>query len=154
MKKITQQSIYAMLFALLAFTGINKLNAQVSTFAGSGTAGAVNGNNLTAQFNYPQGIAVAPNGDVYVADEQNNQIRKISGVRKKPGAHKKQWNPCETMGCIDLTYCLQKQEAGFGLYLSYGIITKGHAMNGRQDRSPPDPVRRGEGTIITIQLPG
>ena len=79
MKKITQQSIYAMLFALLAFTGINKLNAQVSTFAGSGTAGAVNGNNLTAQFNYPQGIAVAPNGDVYVADEQNNQIRKISG---------------------------------------------------------------------------
>ena len=58
-----------------------------------------------------------------------------------------QWNPCKTMGCIDLTYCLQKQEAGFGLYLSYGIIAKGYAGEWKADTKearPADPVGRGE----------
>jgi tripartite motif-containing protein 71 len=33
-----------------------------------------------SQFDDPKGIAVAPNGDVYVADDQNNRIQRFSAV--------------------------------------------------------------------------
>lgn len=54
---------------------------QVTTFAGvKQLNGAfLNGANASAKFNGPVGIAVAPNGDIYVADRANHVIRKISG---------------------------------------------------------------------------
>lgn len=36
------------------------------------------GTGTSSRFNTPQGIAVAPNGDIYVADQQNHAIRKIT----------------------------------------------------------------------------
>ena len=51
----------------------------VSTLAGSGTAGFADGLGAAAIFNNPQGIAVGPNGVVYVADTANNRIRRIAG---------------------------------------------------------------------------
>jgi len=51
----------------------------VTTVAGSGTYGAVNGASLTSTFNGPTGIAVDGSNNVYVADQNNNLIRKISG---------------------------------------------------------------------------
>ncbi len=50
---------------------------QVSTIAGS-TTGYTDGDGATAQFNYPAGLAIDTNGDLYVADAMNNRIRKIS----------------------------------------------------------------------------
>lgn len=56
------------------------LNAQpVTTFAGSGNWSNNNGPVATASFKDPYGIAIAANGDVYVADSNNHKIRKISG---------------------------------------------------------------------------
>jgi DNA-binding beta-propeller fold protein YncE len=52
---------------------------EVSSFAGLGVAGYEDGSGLAARFNLPQGIAVDPAGNVYVADSCNNRIRKISG---------------------------------------------------------------------------
>jgi gliding motility-associated-like protein len=54
----------------------------VSTFAGSGTAGETDGTGTAATFSRPVGIAIDPNGNVYVADYGGNKIRKIapSGV--------------------------------------------------------------------------
>ena len=58
---------------------INFCAQTVSTFAGNGGYGATNGSVTTATFRNPVGVAVASNGDVYVADNTNHRIRKISG---------------------------------------------------------------------------
>lgn len=50
----------------------------VSTFAGSGTAGFNDATGTSAVFNYPSGIAVDSSGNVYVGDETNQRIRKIT----------------------------------------------------------------------------
>jgi sugar lactone lactonase YvrE len=50
----------------------------VSTFAGSGTAGAVNGTKAQASFNFPTGLGISSDGYIFVADKQNNLVRIIS----------------------------------------------------------------------------
>ncbi|WP_166967385.1 IPT/TIG domain-containing protein [Yeosuana marina] len=52
-------------------------NGDVTTIAGS-TKGFADGQESVAQFFYPTGIAVDKQGDIYVTDENNNRIRKIS----------------------------------------------------------------------------
>ncbi|HEX9171031.1 MAG TPA: hypothetical protein VF861_00050 [Telluria sp.] len=59
---------------------IRKISAAgvVSTLAGSaGVCGAADGSALLAQFCDPQGIALAPSGDLYIADTGNHTIRRI-----------------------------------------------------------------------------
>jgi hypothetical protein len=51
----------------------------VSTFAGQvGTTGSADGSGTNAGFYRPQGVAVDKTGNVYVADSENNTIRKIT----------------------------------------------------------------------------
>jgi sugar lactone lactonase YvrE len=58
---------------------IRKITAGVvSTLAGSGAAGNVNGKGAAARFKSPRGVAVDAKGNVYVADYGNRLIRKIT----------------------------------------------------------------------------
>ncbi len=52
--------------------------AVVSTVAGNGTLGMVNGVAATAEFNTPAGLAVDHSGNIYVADQGNLVVRKIT----------------------------------------------------------------------------
>lgn len=51
---------------------------RVTMFAGTGTAGFINGPAATAQFNQPYGVALSPDGRIlYVADYLNHAIRAV-----------------------------------------------------------------------------
>ena len=50
----------------------------VTTLAGSGIPGGTDGIGTAATFDTPTGIAVDPNGNVYVGAQNNNKIRKIT----------------------------------------------------------------------------
>jgi len=50
----------------------------VTTLAGSTIAGATDGARTAARFDYPSGITIDENGNLYVADMSNNEIRKVT----------------------------------------------------------------------------
>ncbi|HEY8784085.1 MAG TPA: T9SS type A sorting domain-containing protein [Mucilaginibacter sp.] len=54
--------------------------AQVTTFAGSGTAGKTNATGTNAKFNLPRWITIDATGTQYVADEGNNEIREVTSA--------------------------------------------------------------------------
>ncbi|MBS1524734.1 MAG: hypothetical protein JST19_03735 [Bacteroidetes bacterium] len=67
----------------VADVGNNKVrkitpDGMVTTLAGSGVRGSANGDPKTASFYHPYGVAVDRDGNIFVADYQNNLIRKIS----------------------------------------------------------------------------
>ncbi|MDR3696852.1 NHL repeat-containing protein [Mucilaginibacter sp.] len=51
---------------------------SVTTYAGSGAIGGVNGKSTEASFSNLMGLAIDSAGNMYVADSRNNLIRKIS----------------------------------------------------------------------------
>ncbi|GAA4315425.1 hypothetical protein GCM10023149_12030 [Mucilaginibacter gynuensis] len=53
-------------------------SGDVTTFAGSGSAGKNDGKGTAASFNKPRGIAIDAQNNLYVADSENNLIRKIT----------------------------------------------------------------------------
>ena len=59
---------------------IQKVTAagDVTTLAGSGSRGAADGAGVASSFSGPRGVAVDGSGNVYVADTDNNRIRRIA----------------------------------------------------------------------------
>ena len=53
-------------------------NSLVGTLAGSGQPGSRDGADSQSWFQWPTGLAVDPRGNLFVADFNNNQIRKVT----------------------------------------------------------------------------
>ena len=68
----------ALLAAGLMLVHRTTIAQVVTTLAGSGATGSLDGNGAEASFSYPQGVAVGPSGNVYVADTSSLKIRKIT----------------------------------------------------------------------------
>ncbi len=77
MKSSTTRILFLNL--ILAFFISTTIQSQnyVSTYAGTGSTGFVNGDTSVASFNKPFGICIDPEGNLYLADAYNNCIRKI-----------------------------------------------------------------------------
>src|SRR5690349_14008823 len=57
---------------------IQDLTNGVSTLAGCELAGAADGSRTVARFRNPVNVAVGPDGRIYVADFENNLIRRVT----------------------------------------------------------------------------
>jgi NHL repeat len=58
-----------------------RIDGTVSTLAGTaGATGLTNGTGAAARFNQPSAIAMGPDGDLYVADSGNHQIRRVTAA--------------------------------------------------------------------------
>ena len=83
---------------------------NVSTLAGNGSAGYVNGNGDLAELNHPNGVAIDPlNGNIIVVDSGNNVIRSI---------------------CSEETYYIDSDSDGFGSTTSTLLFCQSTALIG------------------------
>ncbi len=76
-------------------------SGTVSTFAGfAGSPGSTNGVGSVARFNAPLGLALAANGDLFVADSGNHAIRRITtdGNVTTFAGGLEQWGAADGMG--------------------------------------------------------
>jgi len=73
------------LSALLTVCSVDGIKAlvgqrrwQMTTIAGDGGGGFADGSGINAQFHHPSGVAVDKDGNLYIADQGNQRIRKIT----------------------------------------------------------------------------
>jgi hypothetical protein len=68
------------IIAALSILATAKAQYTVSTYAGTGIAGLVNGSLVNAQFNHSFGMCRDQSGNIFIADNGNNCIRKITAA--------------------------------------------------------------------------
>ncbi len=99
-----RNTLHKLFFAsALAFCGTAAFaQGTISTIAGTGIAGfsGDGGSAVLAQFSYPSGVAVDASGNIFIADKNNNKIRKIDSwgvISSYAGAGVAGWTPTMTL---------------------------------------------------------
>jgi len=74
-----KQSVQLFVLLILLLFPVTAIISQnyVTTYAGTGSPGFINGDTSIASFNKPFGICIDPEGNLYLADAYNHCIRKI-----------------------------------------------------------------------------
>src|ERR1700691_2594125 len=84
LSKATPMKAHAILLAGLLWMVISAAAQSeaytFTTIAGISATGSADGVGTSAQFNFPQGVAVDSSGILYVADSENFELRKIVPV--------------------------------------------------------------------------
>ncbi|MFC5467393.1 S-layer homology domain-containing protein [Cohnella suwonensis] len=80
---VSADSLTPVTFTVMQF--VQALPKTVITIAGNGTYGysGDDGPAISAELNYPEGVATDADGNVYIVDTDNNRIRKLDAVTKK-----------------------------------------------------------------------
>lgn len=89
----------------------------VTTIAGTGLSGSVDATGTSASFNRPAGVCVDGSGNLYVADQLNHRIRKIT----MPGATVTTYAG-STLGNVDATGTAAKFNLPYGVCVDAGGI--------------------------------
>lgn len=125
-------------------------SADVTTFAGSGAAGADDGTGAAATFNRPVGIAVAADGGVYVADSFNHILRRIT-----PAGVVTTFAGSGTLAEQDGTGRAASFAQPFGLALSAdGVLFVADIVGNRVRRVSPNGVVTTLAGASNVALPG
>lgn len=122
---------------------IRKITASgvVTTLAGSGVQGSMDGIGAAASFNEPWGVAVDLSGNVYVADTYNGMIRKITPggevstiIGNASGVSFPQFITCDILGNL---YITEQNKHKISKITPSGTITvfSGSGMLGSADGS-------------------
>jgi hypothetical protein len=80
--------------------------AVVTSLAGSGNRGFADGAGTQASFNFPYGVAVDTSGTVFVADVDNQRIRKVSPTGGALGCCEKERSCVCVCVCLDVRVCV------------------------------------------------
>ncbi|MFT6179564.1 MAG: sugar lactone lactonase YvrE [Akkermansiaceae bacterium] len=105
----------------------------VTTLAGDGVAGLINGSGNSARFNSPHGLAIAADGQIYVGDTENFVIRRIaadgSAVTTYAGSGSPFLSGCSTNGTATVT-CSTTSTLAIGEAISGANIPAGANVAG------------------------
>lgn len=86
------------------------LDGAVTTYAGTGTSGKMDGSLALATFSHPEGVAFGPDGTMYVADSGNDSIRAVSPSGVTTIASGLSWPTGITVGSDGTVYVAATQE--------------------------------------------
>lgn len=110
----------------------------VSTIAGSGVAGYIEGLGVAAQFNLPSGLAYDQHGNLYVADKGNHVVRRID-----PAGNVSTIAGTGVAGLVNSTGILSQFSSPSGIAVSqtnddiFVVDTGNNSLRKIADTSPP-----------------
>ncbi|PWU07435.1 MAG: hypothetical protein C5B51_10055 [Terriglobia bacterium] len=129
-------------------------DGAITTIAGRSASGYAGDGGLAtnARLNFPQGVAVGPNGTIYIADTQNNVIRLLTPLTDGSGFPPPTSNPPLITSVVSASACGAFSSAAPGSWIEIrgtNLATTARAWTGSDFQGNLAPTSL-EGTRVTI----